>query len=77
MATPEERLEASARLYDEAAADLDLAAEHARVAAQHFRDREIPRAAAHAWATRGHVLSAEERLDRQAREHAERSRPAT
>ena len=67
------RLEAAARLYDEAAAELERAAGHCRVAADHFRNREVPRGAAHAWATRGHVLEALERLDAQARTHASKS----
>jgi len=70
----EERLEESAKLYDAAAEELAKAAEHARVAAQHFRDGEVPRGAAHAWATRGHVLAAEKALDEQALEHRLRSR---
>ena len=74
MSTPEERLEAAAKLYDEAAEELDRAAAHARVAAQHFRDGEVPRGAAHAWATRGHVLAAEKALDEQALEHRLRSK---
>ena len=67
------RFEAAARLYDEAAAELDTAAAHCRRSAEHFRNREVPRAAAHAWAARGHLLHAQERLDQQARNHAERS----
>jgi hypothetical protein len=70
-----ERLEAAARRYDEAADELDVAARHCRVAAGHFREREIPRAAAHAWAARGHLLAAHDELDAQAREHARRSHP--
>jgi hypothetical protein len=70
-----ERLEATAKLYDEAAAELDRAAKHCEVAAQHFRNGEVPRGAAHAWAARGHLLEAEERLDEQAREHSRQSRP--
>jgi len=68
-----ERLEATARLYDEAAKELDLAARHCKVAAQHFRSSEVPRGTAHAWAARGHLLEAETRLDEQAREHSRRS----
>ncbi len=68
-----EKLEASARLYEEAAKELDLAARHCEVAAQHFRDNLVPRGAAHAWAARGHLLEAETRLDEQAREHSRRS----
>jgi hypothetical protein len=67
--------EASARLYDEAAAELDLAAQHCRTAAAHLRDGEVPRGAAHAWAARGHMLEADDRLRAQAREHASRSVP--
>jgi TPR repeat protein len=69
-----DHLEEAAKLYEEAAAELDRAAAHARVAAQHFRDREIPRGAAHAWATRGHILAAGKALDEQALEHRLRSR---
>jgi hypothetical protein len=68
-------LEASARMYDEAAAELDLAAQHCRTAAEHFRAELVPRGAAHAWAAHGHLLAAHERLDAQAREHARRSVP--
>jgi hypothetical protein len=70
----QERLETSAKLFDAAAEELDNAAAHARVAAQHLRDGEIPRAGAHAWATRGHVLAAEQALDEQALAHRLRSR---
>jgi hypothetical protein len=71
----QQRLEAAAKLYDTAADELEQAVHHARVAAQHFRDGEVPRGAAHAWATRGHVLAAEKALDEQALEHRLRSRP--
>ena len=75
MTTGAERLEETASLYDEAAAQLEQALAHCRTAAQHFRDHEVPRGAAHAWAARGHLLEAQELLDRQAREHAERATP--
>ena len=68
-------LEATAQLYDEAAHELEQAARHCEVAAQHFRDKLVPRGAAHAWAARGHILEAQARLDEQAREHADRSVP--
>ncbi len=73
MATREERLEAAAALYERAAAELRTAAEHCDTSARHFRDGEVPRAAAHAWAARGHLLNAERELDEQARTHASRS----
>jgi hypothetical protein len=70
-----EALDASARRYDEVAAELQLALEHCRVAAQHYRDELVPRGAAHGWAARGHLLKAAALLDAQAREHAEHSVP--
>jgi hypothetical protein len=69
-----ERLEATAQLYEDTAAELERAVAHCRVAAEHFRSGEVPRGAAHAWAARGHLVEAEARLDEQAREHARRSR---
>lgn len=66
-------LEVTARLYDEAAAELERALGHCRFAAEHFRNREVSRGAAHAWAARGHMLNAQAQLDGQAREHAARS----
>ena len=74
MASREQRLEGAAQLYDTAAEELERAAAHARVAAQHFRDGEVPRGTAHAWATRGHVLAAEQALDEQALAHRLQSR---
>jgi hypothetical protein len=70
-----EPLDETANLYDTVAAELELAAQHCRTAAQHARDREVPRMTAHAWAARGHLLAAQESLDGQAREHARRSEP--
>jgi hypothetical protein len=69
-----ERLEAAAQLYEAAAEELDAAAAHARRAAEHFRNGEVPRGTAHAWATRGHLLAAEQPLDEQALEHRLRAR---
>jgi TPR repeat protein len=69
----QERLEAAAQLYDQAAEELEQAAAHARVAARHFRAGEVPHGTAHAWATRGHTLAAEAALDKQALEHRLRS----
>jgi hypothetical protein len=66
-------LENAARIYEEAAAELDRAAGHLRVAAEHFRNREQPRGAAHAWAARGHLLNAGSNLDEAARMQAQRS----
>jgi hypothetical protein len=68
-------LEDAALTYEAAAAELDQAARHCRTAARHFREREIPRAAAHAWAAFGHVRIAEGSLEDQARTHARKSKP--
>lgn len=69
----QEELETAARMYEEAAAELERVTGHCRVAAEHFRNREQPRGTAHAWAARGHLLNALERLDEQARQHASKS----
>jgi hypothetical protein len=68
-----EELETAARLYEEAARELDRAARHCGRSAEHFRNGEVPRGTAHAWAARGHILKAESRLDEQARRHSEKS----
>jgi hypothetical protein len=68
------RLETAAKRYDEAADELERAVAHCRVAAEHFRAGEVPRAGAHAWAAHGHVLAARDALDAQAREHRLRAR---
>jgi hypothetical protein len=72
---PDEPLEEAAALYEATAAELEEAARHCRTAAHHFRDREIPRAAAHAWAAFGHVRAAQDSLEAQARAHAAKSTP--
>jgi hypothetical protein len=69
-------LEGAARLYDEAAVELDSAAAHCRVSAQHFRDGVVPRGTAHAWAALGHIREAEARLDAQAKQHSTKSQPS-
>lgn len=70
----EEALEDAALVYDATAEELEQAARHCRTAAQHFRERVIPRAAAHAWAAFGHMRIAEESLEGQARTHARASK---
>ena len=65
--------QSAARIYEEAAAELERAVGHLRVLAEHFRNREQPRGAAHAWAARGHLLNAGSNLDEAARLQAQRS----
>lgn len=69
-----ERVAAAARLYEHAADELERAMAHCRRASEHFRNHDVPRAAAHAWAARGHIVEASDRLDEQAREHRLRAR---
>ena len=71
-AAPDAR-EAAARLFEEAAAELDWAAAHCRRAAEHFRDGHVPSATAHGWAALGHLREAELGLEAQARAHRLRS----
>jgi hypothetical protein len=66
----------AARLLDDEAEQLRHSEAHILVAADHFRNRPIPRACARQGAARGHLLKALEGLDEQAREHSERSIPA-
>ena len=68
------RLDAAAQLYEDAARELDRAAGHCRVSAEHFRGGEVPRGAAHAWAAFGQVQEALDRLESQARAHSMHSR---
>jgi hypothetical protein len=74
-ANVDQRLEEAAQLFDTADGELEQAAKHCQTAARHFRDREIPRGGAHAWAAFGHIRRAEDALDAHARVHAERSNP--
>jgi hypothetical protein len=65
----QEELEHAAELYADAAAELERALGHCRVAAEHFRNGEVPNGTAHAWAVRGHLVRAAEFLDQQAQQH--------
>jgi hypothetical protein len=73
--TDQDDLEQAAALCEQAAEELELAARHSRTAAGHFRGRELARAGAHGFAAHGHLQSAREALERQARTFAARSRP--
>jgi hypothetical protein len=66
-------VEAQATRLDCVAAEALKLAEHARVAAGHFRNREIPRGAAHTLAAEGHLLAIRAELDAVAQEHAANS----
>jgi acetyl esterase/lipase len=67
--------ERQASRFDLIASEAESAAAHARTAAVHFRNFEIPRAGAHAFALEGHLANIRRVLDEAAVEHAGRSRP--
>ena len=66
--------EAQAKRLDTLAEEADKIAAHARIAATHFRNGEVPRAGAHALALGGHMINARRLLDEIAVEHASRAR---
>ncbi len=59
--------------FERAAAELETAARHCRIAAQHFEDQLVPRGCAHGFAALGHVAEAQERLVAATRLHASRA----
>ena len=70
-----ETRERQAARFDLIAREADSLAAHARTAAAHFRNHEIPRAGAHAFALEGHLSNIRRALDEAAIEHAGRSIP--
>ena len=65
----------AAELYREIAAECDRAAAHARVAAQHHMEGEVPRGPAHGLSVAGHLANAEDLLSEVAKLQARMSRP--
>ena len=61
--------------YDTIACDLDLAAKHARTAAQHLKNRNIPSSAAHTLAPIGHIEIVRELLNDRAKFAASMAQP--
>lgn len=49
-----------AELFALAANELEKAAQHFRIAAEHFRNGEVPNGCAHAFAAQGHLRQADE-----------------
>jgi hypothetical protein len=70
-----EKLEKSAQQYEQIAEELLKAAAHYKTASSHFRNKEIPRGAAHAYAGYGHINKAEDILKSESIVHAENSTP--
>ncbi len=69
------KLEQSALQYELIATELEKASQHYKTAAKHFRDTEIPRGTAHAFAGWGHINKAENLLKAESIVHAENSKP--
>jgi hypothetical protein len=70
-----ELLDKHAELYEEAARELEVAAAHLRRTAEHFRNREIPRACAHVFAAQGHLLVVHKIIEDHALLHASKAVP--
>jgi hypothetical protein len=66
--------ERDAVAYDSAADELEAAIRHLRLAAQHCRDRDVPRDAAHGFAAYGHVLQARAFIADSAKFHSDKAR---
>jgi hypothetical protein len=66
------RLETAAE-FERAARELELAVHHLRVAAQRFRDKDVPRGCAHAFAAQGHLLTTQEIVNQRAIVHASKA----
>lgn len=69
----EENRETAAAEFDGAADELERAVQHLRVAAGHFRDGEIARACAHAFAAEGHMIEARRMVEHRALVHRTKS----
>ena len=68
-------LEATIANLTDIAAELERAAHHARTAAKHFQDREVPRGCAHILAAEGHIVKVRRALDVVVETHAARATP--
>ncbi len=71
MAHPQ--LEQAAYRYEQAASELERAAHHLRITARHFREDDVPRGCAHAFAALGHMRTAQSAVDELAVLHASKS----
>src|SRR5262245_16980897 len=64
-----ELLARTAERYEASAAELERAAKHLRIAADHFRQGEVARGCAHALAVHGHMRVVQRQLDDHAEMH--------
>lgn len=70
-----EPFEGIACRYEEVVAELELAIAHLKTTAAHFREKELARAGAHAFAVTGHLKKAEQKMDALAILHANHAKP--
>ena len=68
-------LEEQALKCDKVALELEKAAQHMRTMSNHFRNKEVPRAGAHALAAQGHLENARAGFIDIAVEHASKAVP--
>ncbi len=68
-------LEIQAKRLQQIAEELESAAAHARTAANHFKQSEVPRACAHSLAVDGHIAAAKELLTEVAKTHRLKTNP--
>lgn len=66
-------LRETAKEYETVATEFEAVVKHLRITAEHFRNGNIPRGCAHAWAASGHVSIGERLLRDLAEIHASRS----
>ncbi len=64
-----EALEAQAKKLLQIAEELEKAAAHVKIAANHFKSGEVPRGCAHSFSAQGHVAVASETLFLVAKDH--------
>jgi hypothetical protein len=68
-------VETQAQRCEAVVAEAEKLAAHARIAAIHFRNSDVPRGCAHVLSAEGHLLALRTELDAILREHAARSQP--
>lgn len=71
-----ERFEAIAARYDAIVSELRVAAAHGEDCARHFRDGDVPRGCAHAFALEGHLRNVLRDMEALSIEHAAKATPA-
>ncbi|RXJ72720.1 hypothetical protein CS022_13880 [Veronia nyctiphanis] len=63
--------EEMANEFAQIAEELEKAAAHCRVMAEHFGEHNVPRACAHIFASQGHIVKAQKRIESAAEIHSD------